>query len=87
MWFGARFASDEHFVSMSDGTAVRTRAVQAFRVVHVWSQEGGERDAVDTDRHFDAEHISSTISTKSSTPKKHAKNEIEFPGSPSMTSG
>ena len=43
VWFGKRFSSDEHLVSMLDGTVVRARAVQAFPVEQRWSKEAVDR--------------------------------------------
>ena len=39
----ACFASDEHLVSMPDGTVVRARSVQAFPVEQLWSKEAVDR--------------------------------------------
>ena len=43
VWLGKRFASDEHLVSMPDGTVVRARSVQAFPVEQLWSKEAVDR--------------------------------------------
>ena len=40
---GKRFASDEHLVSMPDGTVVRARSVEVFPVEQLWSKEAVDR--------------------------------------------